>query len=455
MRETYLIRTFGCQMNKHDSERVSGLLRAAGMEPVDEPEDADIVVFMTCCVRERADERLRGQVASLKSVKTARGGLQTIAVGGCIGQRDGERLLQQLPHVDVVFGTHNISHLPALIDASRTAAGSVVEVLESSEEFASDLPSEREHSWHAWVPITVGCDNFCTYCIVPYVRGRERSRPLEQIVAECERLATEGVREVTLLGQNVNSYGRDLYGSPRFAEVLRAVACNGIERIRFATSHPKDLSDETIAVMADVPQVARSLHLPVQSGSDRILAAMNRHYTRRSYLELVDRLYSEMPDLALSTDIIVGFPGETEADFLDTLKVVEHARYDQAFTFIYSPREGTPAASLGDAVSRDVSQERFDRLVEMVQRSALTKNQALVGSVQHVLFTGVSKRDACVLSGRSEGNKVVHVPLAADTSPQALEGTLAPVMITEAQTWFLGGYILDGTRGSAEHTPGG
>ncbi|MBW6468534.1 MAG: tRNA (N6-isopentenyl adenosine(37)-C2)-methylthiotransferase MiaB [Anaerosomatales bacterium] len=442
MGETYLIRTFGCQMNKHDSERVAGLLRTAGMTPVDEAADADVVVFMTCCVRDRADERLRGQVASLKSVKAARKGHQTIAVGGCIGQRDGERLLRQLPHVDVVFGTHNVSHLPSLIDASRAGRGSVVEVLEASEEFTSDLPAEREHPWHAWVPITVGCDNFCTYCIVPYVRGRERSRPLEQIVSECERLAAEGVREVTLLGQNVNSYGRDLYGTPRFAEALAAVAQTGVERIRFATSHPKDLSGQTIEAMATIPQVARSLHLPVQSGSDRILTAMNRHYTKRSYLELVDRLYGAMPDLALSTDIIVGFPGETEADFLDTLEVLEHAHYDQAFTFIYSPREGTPAASLGDPVPREISQERFDRLVNVVQHSALAKNRALVDSVQQVLFTGVSKRDANVLAGRSEGNKVVHVPLEPGQHAEEFRGRFAPVMITEAQTWFLSGYIL-------------
>ncbi len=443
MRETYLIRTFGCQMNKHDSERVAGLLRADGLHPVDEAEDADVVVFMTCCVRENADERLRGQVASLKSVKAARGGRQTIAVGGCIGQRDGERLLDQLPHVDVVFGTHNISRLTSLIDAACSARDPVVEVLECSTEFASDLPAEREHRWHAWVPITVGCDNFCTYCIVPHVRGRERSRPLEEIVAECERLAGEGVVEVTLLGQNVNSYGRDLYGSPRFADALRAVADTGISRVRFATSHPKDLSEETIGAMAEVPQVMRSLHLPVQSGSDRILAAMNRRYTKRSYLDLVGRLYDAMPDLALSTDVIVGFPGETEQDFLDTLEVVESARYDQAFTFLYSPRVGTPAASLTDVVPREVSQERFDRLVEKVQRSALMKNRTLVGSTQNVLFTGVSKRDPGILAGRSEGNKVIHVDLPPDTRGDAFAGRLARVKIDQAQTWFLSGYIVD------------
>lgn len=443
MSETYLVRTFGCQMNKHDSERVEGLLSAAGMSPVTRVEEADIVVFMTCCVRENADERLRGQVASLKSVKTARPGGQLIAVGGCIGQRDGAALLEQLPHVDVVFGTHNLAHLPTLLDAAQEGRGPAVEVLQTSEDFTSDLPARREHRWHAWVPITVGCNNFCTYCIVPYVRGRERSRLLADIVSECERLVAAGVVEITLLGQNVNSYGRDLYGEPRFAETLRAVAETGVRRIRFATSHPKDLSTETIGAMAEIPAVARSLHLPVQSGSDRILSAMNRRYTRGGYLELVNRLYDAIPDLALSTDIIVGFPGESEADFADTLALVEAARFDQAFTFIYSPREGTPAATLDDVTPREVTQERFDQLVALVQSSALEKNRALVGSVQEVLFTGVSKRDSAILAGRSEGNKMVHVPVPEGSSGQDFSGRFFPVTIDEAQTWFLSGYILD------------
>lgn len=433
-------------MNKHDSERVAGLLSDAGMTPVNRPEDADVVVFMTCCVRENADERLRGQVASLKSVKNQRPDGLIIAVGGCIGQRDGAVLLDQLPHVDVVFGTHNLSHLVALIDAAREGRGSVVEVFDTSEEFTSDLPTKREHPWHAWVPITVGCNNFCSYCIVPHVRGRERSRPIEDIVAECERLVAEGVAEVTLLGQNVNSYGRDLYGSLRFAEVLRAVAGTGVPRIRFATSHPKDLSDETIRAMGELPSVARSLHLPFQSGSDRILRAMNRRYTKGSYLGLVERLYDAMPDLALSTDIIVGFPGESEEDFADTMDVVKTARFDQAFTFIYSPREGTPAATMTDTIPRKVAQGRFDRLVALVQSSALEKNRALVGTVQDVLVTGASKRDTTILAGRSEGNKVVHVPVSRGARVDDFTGRFVRVSIDEAQTWFLSGYIHDVAR---------
>ncbi|MHB9003762.1 MAG: tRNA (N6-isopentenyl adenosine(37)-C2)-methylthiotransferase MiaB [Coriobacteriia bacterium] len=440
--KTYEIRTFGCQMNKHDSERVAGLLRSAGMLPATEGESADVYVFMTCCVRENADERLRGQVSSLKALKTGGRPETLIAVGGCIGQRDGERLLAQLPHVDVVFGTHNVSHLPTLLETAQRSKQPAIEILESSDEFTSDLPSEREHPWHAWIPITLGCDNFCTYCIVPYVRGRERSRPLEDIVREARELVTDGVLEITLLGQNVNSYGRDLYGEPRFATVLQRVAETGVRRIRFATSHPKDLTEETIAVMASTPQVCRSLHLPVQSGSDRILNAMNRVYTQSEYLALVDRLYKAMPDLALSTDIIVGFPGETEDDFLATLDVVRHARYDQAFTFLYSSRAGTPAADMRDQVPHDIVQERFERLVEAVHSGALAKNLPLVGTVQEVLVEGGSKRNATLITGRTCGNKVVHAPVRDGMLASTLGGTMIDVRIDQAQTWFLSGTIV-------------
>ncbi len=438
---TYFIRTFGCQMNKHDSERVAGLLRAMSLTPVDTESDADVIVFMTCCVRENADERLRGQVASLKALKTGGRRGPLIAVGGCIGQRDGQRLLDQLPHVDVVFGTHNVSRLPVLLESAAAQRLPQIEVLEESTEFTSDLPTEREHPWHAWVPITVGCDNFCTYCIVPYVRGRERSRPLPDIVAEVACLVEQGVVEVTLLGQNVNSYGRDLFGEPAFARVLREVAATGIKRIRFATSHPKDLSDETIEAMATIPAVVPYLHLPVQSGSNRVLQRMNRGYTKESYLALVDRLFSAIPDLALSTDIIVGFPGETEEDFEHTLDVVRYARYVQAFTFIYSPRAGTPAASMDGAVPKEVTQPRFDRLVELVHRYALESNRALVGTKADVLFEGPSKRDPQVLTGRTPGNKVVHVPVPAGSTASDFGGRILPVTITDAQTWFLDGEL--------------
>jgi tRNA-2-methylthio-N6-dimethylallyladenosine synthase len=438
---TFEVRTLGCQMNKHDSERITGMLLARGMSPSPAGEFADVVVFNTCCVRENADERLYGQVSSLSAIRRERG--TVIAVGGCIGQRDGEALLRALPQIDVVFGTHNLAHLPALLDAAAASPRPIVEVEEPSEgDFTSQLPSQREHPWHAWVPIAVGCDNFCTYCVVPYVRGRERSRALQDVVDEVARLVSEGVVEATLLGQNVNSYGRDLYGSPRFAELLREVAATGVTRVRFTTSHPKDLSDETISAMAETPQVCRHLHLPVQSGSDRILKAMNRHYTQESYLRLVERLYEAMPDLALTTDVIVGFPGETDADFEETMSTVAAARYDQAFTFIYSPRQGTPAAAMRDQVPREVSQPRFDRLVSAIQASALAKNVPLVGSVQSVLLEGPSKRDGRVLTGRTGGNKVVHVPLPDGASAGQLAGALVDVRIDDAQTWFCMGTLI-------------
>lgn len=440
---TYLIRTFGCQMNKHDSERVAGLLEEQGMRAVSSPDDADVVVFMTCCVRENADERLRGQVSSLKVLKPTKRTGPLIAVGGCIGQRDGERLLEQLPHVDVVFGTHNIGHLPALLDAAHQSRTPQIGILDASGEFASDLPSKRENRWSAWVPITVGCDNFCTYCIVPYVRGREKSRPLEDIVAEVESLVADGVLEVTLLGQNVNSYGRDLYGAPRFAEVLRSVASTGVERIRFATSHPKDLSDETIRALAEVDAVMPYLHLPFQSGSDAILDKMNRHYTRADYLDLIRRLRAAIPDLALSTDVIVGFPGETDEDFAHTLAVIEEVGFDQAFTFIYSPREGTPAADLRPLVEHEVSQARLERLVESIQASALRNNRRLVGRIVPVLIEGASKRDANVLTGRTPGNRVTHAPLPPDADADRFAGRLIDVRIDEAQTWFVSGTVVN------------
>ena len=438
---TFEVRTLGCQMNKHDSERIAGMLLARGMTAAPEGEIADVVVFNTCCVRENADERLYGQVSSLSAIRRERG--TVIAVGGCIGQRDGETLLRTLPQVDVVFGTHNLARLPAMLDAAAESPAPVVEVEDPSDgDFTSELPSQREHPWHAWVPIAVGCNNFCTYCIVPHVRGRERSRAFEDVVDEVRRLAADGVVEVTLLGQNVNSYGRDLYGSPRFAELLRAVAAAGVERVRFTTSHPKDLSDETIRAMADTPQVCRHLHLPVQSGSDRVLEAMNRHYTQESYLALVERLYDAMPDLALTTDVIVGFPGETEADFEQTMRTIEAARYDAAFTFIYSPREGTPAAAMTDQVPRDETQPRFDRLVSAIQASALAKNMPLIGTVQRVLLEGPSKRDERVLTGRTGGNKVVHVPLPEGAAAAILAGTLVDVRIDDAQTWFCMGTLI-------------
>lgn len=442
---TFCIRTFGCQMNKHDSERIAGMLEGMGALQVDAIEDADIVAFMTCCVREAADTRLYGQVASLKNVPLRAGtplSKRIVAVGGCIGQRDGEKLVDELKHLDVVFGTHNLGSLPRLLEAALEEGGHQVEVLDAASSFPTELPTAREHEWAAWLPITIGCNNFCSYCIVPYVRGREKSRPLEDIVAEAERYVAAGVKEITLLGQNVNSYGRDLYGEPRFADVLRAVDAAGIERLRFATSHPKDLTDEVIGLFATLPSLMPALHLPVQSGSNRILSAMNRRYTREHYLGLIEKLRRARPDIALSTDIIVGFPGETEEDFMDTYRLVEEVGYSQVFTFIYSKREGTPAAEMDDDTPREVIQERFDRLVDLVQRKAFEANQAELGATVPVLVEGTSKRDDSILAGKSPKNQTVHAPVPAGADAASLVGRIVPVTIEEARTWYLSGTIV-------------
>ena len=446
MNMTFCVRTFGCQMNKHDSERISGMLEGLGGLMVETVEDADILVYMTCCVREAADTRLYGQVASLKNVPLRKDSplkKRIVAVGGCIGQRDGEELTKKLPHLDVVFGTHNLASLPRLLQGAIEEGGHQVEVLDASSSFPTELPTAREHSWAAWLPITIGCNNFCTYCIVPYVRGREKSRPLEDIVAEAERYVAAGVKEITLLGQNVNSYGRDLYGSPRFAQVLDALDQTGIERLRFATSHPKDLSDEVIAKFATLRSLMPALHLPAQSGSDAVLKAMNRRYTSEHYLQLIDKLRDACPDIALSTDIIVGFPGETEQDFEDTARLVDTVGYHQVFTFIYSKREGTPAAKMVDNTPHEVIQQRFDRLVDIVQKHAYEKNQLDLGATVPVLVEGTSKRDNLLIAGKSPKNQTVHAPLPEGVSADQLTGSIVNVHIDEAKTWYLSGKIVD------------
>lgn len=446
MNMTFCVRTFGCQMNKHDSERIAGMLEGLGGLMVDTVEEADILIYMTCCVREAADTRLYGQVASLKNIPVRSGSplsKRIVAVGGCIGQRDGDELTKKLPHLDVVFGTHNLSSLPHLLQAAIEEGGHQVEVLDASASFPTELPTSREHSWAAWLPITIGCNNFCTYCIVPYVRGREKSRTIEDVAAEAQALVNDGVKEITLLGQNVNSYGRDLYGEPRFADVLRAVSATGVERIRFATSHPKDLTDEVIALFGELPNLMPALHLPVQSGSDRVLKAMNRRYTAEHYLDLVRKVREANPDVALSTDIIVGFPGETEEDFQATANLVREVGYGQVFTFIYSKREGTPAAKMEDPTSRETIQRRFDELVDIVQEGAHEQNQRFAGRVLDVLVEGASKRDEDVLAGRSPHNVTVHAPIPAGKTIDELEGTIVKVRIDESLTWYLSGEVVD------------
>ncbi len=445
--KTYFVRTFGCQMNFHDAERVSGLLDSCGCIETSGIDEADIVVFMSCCVRENADMRLFGQATSVVSAPPSPSGKRVLAIGGCIAQRDGRALRKSIPNVNVVFGTSALQHLPALLQEAFLDDGHGVHTnIEDDGGFSTDLPTHRATRYHAWVPIMSGCNNFCTYCIVPYVRGRERSRTMESVVGECEILVAQGTREICLLGQNVNSYGRDVYGEPRFAELLRKIGNTGIERLRFTSSNPKDLSNSVIQAMAEVPAVMPHLHLAVQSGSSRILKAMNRSYTREEYLELVRRLRTAIPDIALSTDIIVGFPGETEEDFLQTLSLVKEVGFSSAYTFIYSPREGTPAARMQDDTSHEVIQNRFERLADLVANLAHDANAKDLGKVVEVLVEGASKRDANVLVGHSQKNQTVHFVLPEGMRTSDLVGHMVDVKVESTRTWYVSGCMQGDAR---------
>jgi tRNA-2-methylthio-N6-dimethylallyladenosine synthase len=446
----FWIRTFGCQMNEHDSERLAGLFSEQGMEPALSAEDADLVVFNTCCVRENADNRLYGQLGELKALKRQRPELQ-IAVGGCLAQKDRELIQQRAAHVDVVFGTHNLGHAAELLERARLE-GPVIEILEESQEFASALPARRDVDHAAWVTIQIGCDNTCAFCIVPAVRGKEQSRRLGDIVREIEELAADGVTEVTLLGQNVNSYGRDLGAGqyrPKFADLLRAVdAVPGIRRVRFTSPHPKDLRPETIAAMAQSGSVCEHLHLPLQAGSDRTLARMHRGYTAERYLERLRAAREAIPDLAVTTDLIVGFPGETETDFAATLEVVEEAGYDAAYTFVFSPRPGTEAAAWVDEfIPADVTADRMRRLTEAVERSALARHEARVGRREEVLVEGPSKKDPAMTTGRTRQNKLVHFRPPEETALQP--GAFAEVAVDSAAPHFLRGTFVRKTADPA------
>ncbi len=438
----FLVRTFGCQMNEHDSERLAGLLEAEGMEPAQGLDDADVVVFNTCCIRENADNRLYGNLGQLKELRDRKPGLQ-IAVGGCLAQKDRELVRQRAPHVDVVFGTHNLARAPELL-RKAAAEGPVVEVLDAPDPAAADqapaLSAVRELPYAGWVTIQTGCDNSCAFCIVPTVRGPEVSRPFDDLVAEVGVLAGRGVTEVTLLGQNVNSYGRDLTRRrPLFADLLRAVgSVEGIRRVRFTSPHPKDLRPETIAAMAETPAVCNHLHLPLQSGSDRVLSAMRRGYTAARYLERLAAARSAVADLAVTTDIIVGFPGETDDEFEDTLAVVAEAGFDSAYTFIFSPRPGTRAAAMEDRfVPPEVVSERFERLRAVVERSALMRHDARVGMVEEVLVEGPSRRDRARTTGRTTQNKLVHFEPPEGESLEP--GSFATVRVTAAAPHHLVG----------------
>ncbi len=413
---TYEVRTYGCQMNVHDSERLAGLLESAGFARWEGPAGpdtdwADVVVFNTCAVRENADNRLYGNLGHLAPVKAARPGMQ-IAVGGCLAQKDRSEITRRAPWVDVVFGTHNIESLPVLLERARVAEQAQVEILESLEVFPSTLPTRRESAYAAWVSISVGCNNTCTFCIVPSLRGTERDRPPGDVLAEVEALVAEGVVEVTLLGQNVNSYGVELGDRLAFGKLLRACGeVEGLERVRFTSPHPRDFTDDVIAAMAETPNVAPSLHMPLQSGSDTVLKAMRRSYRRDRYLGIIDRVRAAMPDAAITTDIIVGFPGETEQDFAATLDVVRRSRFAGAFTFQYSPRPGTPAAAMGQQVPKAVVQERYERLVALQDEMAWAENRAQVGrTVELLVAEGEGRKDGAThrMSGRARDNRLVH-----------------------------------------------
>lgn len=454
----YLVRTFGCQMNEHDSGRAAGVLESLGYRPTTSPEDADLVLLNTCAVRENADNRLYGTLGHLKATKERRradGQDLTIVVGGCLAQKDGAVVAEKAPWVDVVYGTHNLPDLPKLLEQADSAAVPVVELIEQLETFPSALPAKREVRHHAWVSISVGCDNRCTFCIVPALRGQERSRRPGEIVNEVQRLVADGVVEVTLLGQNVNSYGRDLAGASRFAELLRELgAVEGLERIRFTSPHPRDFTEQVLLAMAETPNVMPHLHLPLQSGSDRVLRLMRRSYRQRRYLKLVERTRELLPDASLTTDIIVGFPGETEDDFQATLDVVDEVRFDQAFTFQYSPRPGTPAAALTDEfIAAEVVADRYGRLEPLVRRHSREAHHRLVGTEQELLVESPSKTDPARWSGRTRGNHLVHLPAAtwsSGTTPAYAPGDLVTVPVTQAATnYALAGPALDVRRTDA------
>jgi tRNA-2-methylthio-N6-dimethylallyladenosine synthase len=459
MSRRFFVRTFGCQMNEHDSGRAAGLLESMGYRRAASEADADLVLLNTCAVRENADNKLYGTLGHLKSLKDERrseGEDLTIVVGGCLAQKDGEVVADKAPWVDVVYGTHNLGRLPELLAQADSDALPVVELLEQLETFPSALPAKREVRHHAWVAISVGCNNTCTFCIVPSLRGRERSRRIGEIVHEVEALVADGVVEVTLLGQNVNSYGRDLAGASQFAPLLRELGgVDGLERVRFTSPHPRDFTEDVLLAMAETPNVMPHLHLPLQSGSDRVLRRMRRSYRSRRFLRLVERTRELLPDAALTTDIIVGFPGETDEDFEDTLRVIEQVGFDQAFTFQYSARPGTPAAEMTDEfVPAEVVKERYQRLERLVREQSRRAHERLVDTRQQVLVESPSKTDPARWSGRTRGNHLVHLPaptLTPGEPPAFAPGDLVTVTVEEAAT----NYVLAGPAEDVRHTAAG
>ena len=437
---TFCVNTFGCQMNARDSEKLIGILEQIGYVKK-ETEDADFVIYNTCTVRENANNKVYGRLGYLHSQKKKNPDMM-IGLCGCMMQEPEvvEKIRTSYRFVDLVFGTHNIYKFAELIVAAFESKGMIVDIWKDTDKIVEDLPVERKYTFKSGVNIMFGCNNFCSYCIVPYVRGRERSRDPKDIIREIERLVADGVVEVMLLGQNVNSYGKNLEHPMTFAQLLEEVEkIDGLERIRFMTSHPKDLSDELIEVLGKSKKICKHLHLPLQSGSSRILKEMNRHYTKEQYLELVKKIRAAVPDIALTTDIIVGFPGETEEDFLETMEVVKEVQYDSAFTFIYSKRTGTPAATKEDQVSPEVVKDRFDRLLHVVQEIGSQKAGALQGTVQKVLIEEINAQDEHLVTGRLSNNSVVHIPGGAD-----LIGKIVNVSLDECKGFYYLGTLAEG-----------
>ncbi|MGJ9422685.1 tRNA (N6-isopentenyl adenosine(37)-C2)-methylthiotransferase MiaB [Aeromicrobium sp. CF3.5] len=452
MTKTYEVRTYGCQMNVHDSERLSGLLETDGYVAATQEQTPDLVVFNTCAVRENADNKLYGNLGRIASIKAVNPGMQ-IAVGGCLAQKDRDTITEKAPYVDVVFGTHNIGSLPVLLERARIAEEAQVEILESLDVFPSTLPTKRDSVFAAWVSISVGCNNTCTFCIVPALRGKEKDRRPGDILAEIEALVADGVVEVTLLGQNVNAYGVEFGDKQAFAKLLRACGqIGGLERVRFTSPHPKDFTDDVIAAMAETPNVMPQLHMPLQSGSDRVLKAMRRSYRQTKFLGIIDRVRDAMPDAAITTDIIVGFPGETEKDFLDTIDVVRRARFTSAFTFQYSQRPGTPAVDLPDQIPKAVVQERYERLIEVLDEVGTAQAQLQLGrTVELLVADHEGKKDGAThrMTGRARDNRLVHfVPGDHPVRP----GDVVEVVITHAAPHHL---VSDDAPVSYRRTPAG
>lgn len=439
MRKKYTIVTYGCQMNEHDSEKISWLLENLGYEWTDDKENSDFIIYNTCLVRENAELKVYGQLGALKDLKRKNPDL-ILAVCGCMMQREEARkvILDKYKHVDIIFGTNNIHKLPLLIDRYKQTNKTVVDIIEDTRDIDDNIEANRKYGFKAFVNIMYGCNNFCTYCIVPYTRGRERSREPESIIKEVEKLSKEGYKEIMLLGQNVNSYGKTLNINYTFADLLKEInKIDGIERIRFMTSHPKDLSDELIDAMASLDKVCEQLHLPVQSGSNRILKAMNRKYTKEDYLLLIEKIKKAIPGISISTDIIVGFPGETEEDFLETLDLVKKVRYDSAFTFLYSIREGTKAAQMENQVPDDIKHERFQRLLDTIYPIFYEENSKYLDRTVEVLVEEVSKNNDEILSGRTRTGKLVHFKGNKD-----LIGKFVNVKVTTPKTFTLEGYLV-------------